>query len=112
MLLGVLADELNVSVQDLKGPRRTVTLTNSRAVCHWALKQLGLSHHEIGSLTNKDHSAVVRSVKKVNAKREVSEDWVRVSDSALLKLKSVVNAAAKPQTTFRSKHILGVDDAR
>jgi len=89
-ILEALADELNVSVEELKGPSRQQAISNSRAVVHWTFRQLGFSLHEIGNMLHKEHSSVAHALKKVNRLREESALWHGNSSACLAIAKKII----------------------
>lgn len=58
-----VAKERHVLVDDLLGPRKTEAILNARRVLFARLVELGLSLREIGSLLERDASAIHKSMK-------------------------------------------------
>lgn len=90
LLLSVLASELHVSIEELRGPSRVRAISNARAIIHWTMRRVGFTLHDIGDILHKDHSSVAHAQRKVEAKRETSVGWKMVSDSCLALAKRII----------------------
>lgn len=69
-ILKIIAKEFNVSVKDLKGPRRTAALAFARQVCMYFLREeFGYKLEQVAKfLEREDHTTVMHAVDKIKSK--------------------------------------------
>lgn len=61
--------EARVPFDTLRSPTRSRKLVPLRNLIAWELRQRGLSYPQIGHVLNRDHTAMIHSVRKVEAER-------------------------------------------
>lgn len=72
-----VAQELNVSAKDIKGPRRTADVAFARQVCMYLLREdFGYKLEDVAILLNrKDHTTVIHAVDKIKSKILIDEGF-------------------------------------
>lgn len=72
-----VANELNVSAKDIKGPRRTADVAFARQLCMYLLREdFGYKLEDVATLLNrKDHTTVIHAVDKVKSKILIDEGF-------------------------------------
>lgn len=80
--LARIARQLSASVAELIGRSRFHSIASKRHIAAWALRQAGYSFPTIGLVLRREHSTIIHSVRMVDARREVDEDF-RCSTDAL-----------------------------
>jgi len=79
ILLKLIAEKTEYSLDDLRGPSRKRELIHvRRAFFAIARKLLGLSFQKIGDVLEKDHSTVMHSLSRHNAEIDVYDDYSKV----------------------------------
>ncbi len=72
-----VAQELNVSAKDIKGPRRTADVAFARQLCMYLLREdFGFKLEDVATLLNrKDHTTVIHAVDKIKSRLLIDEGF-------------------------------------
>lgn len=72
-----VAQELNVTAKDIKGPRRTAEVAFARQVCMYLLREdFGYKLEDVATLLNrKDHTTVIHAVDKIKSRLLLDEGF-------------------------------------
>lgn len=70
-----VAREFDVTIKDIKGPRRTADVAFARQICMYILRnELDYKLERIAELLNrKDHTTVIHAIDKIDSKKRVDE---------------------------------------
>ena len=81
-ILKVIGKEFNVSVKDLKGPRRTAALAFARQVCMYFLREeFAYKLEQVAKfLEREDHTTVMHAVDKIKSKMMADEGFKNQMD--------------------------------
>ena len=76
-IIKVVAKEFNVTVKDLKGPRRTADLAFARQVCMYFLREeFGYKLEQVAKIMERqDHTTVMHAVDKIKSKMMIEEGF-------------------------------------
>ncbi len=76
-ILKCIAKEFNVSVKDLKGPRRTADLAFARQICMYFLREeFGYKLDQVAKIMERqDHTTVMHAVDKIKSKMMIEEGF-------------------------------------
>jgi chromosomal replication initiator protein len=76
-ILKVISKEFNVTVKELKGPRRTADLAFARQVCMYFLREeFGYKLEQVAKIMERqDHTTVMHAVDKIKSKMMVEEGF-------------------------------------
>ncbi|MBD3279911.1 chromosomal replication initiator protein DnaA [Candidatus Dojkabacteria bacterium] len=86
-----VAKEFDVTIKDIKGPRRTADIAFSRQICMYILRtELSYKLEKIAEILNrKDHTTVIHAIDKIDSQRRVDESFREQLDGILASLNSV-----------------------
>ncbi len=76
-ILKVVSKEFDITLKDLKGPRRTAELALARQICMFILREeLGYKLEKIAEiLERKDHTTVIHAIDKIETKKKIDEGF-------------------------------------
>jgi len=85
-----VAREFEVSVKDIKGPRRTAELALARQISMYLLRQeLGYKLEKIAELLNrKDHTTVIHAIDRIESKIKVDEAFKEQIEQLIVHLQN------------------------
>ena len=79
ILLKLIEDKTDYTLDQLKGPRGRRDLTHARrAFCAISRKLLGLTFMEIGSLINRDHTTIIYALKQHESEIGIYADYDQI----------------------------------
>lgn len=90
-VMKVVSKEFDVSIKDLKGPRRTADVAMARQICMYIFREeLGYKLEKIADLLNrKDHTTVIHAIDKVDSKKKLDEGFREQIDGLIANLQTL-----------------------
>ncbi|MBN1331936.1 chromosomal replication initiator protein DnaA [Candidatus Dojkabacteria bacterium] len=90
-ILKSVAKEFEVTIKDIKGPRRTADVALARQICMYILRtELDYKLEKIAYLLNrKDHTTVIHGLDKIDSQRRVDESFREQLDGILARLNTI-----------------------